>query len=168
MRVSNIVLSAALALAATSPVYASETSEWPTAPSRLELSTPYGTLHVSASEYVYESQLMLDDDEIQPAVKGLLNIPYAFSSPDFHIALISIDTGEQACPVSYTWVKLEETGYSVTPPFGSCSEQVRVSTEGGTFSLQTPNVNEPSETDHYVYDGKTVTYQKPASSKANN
>lgn len=165
MRVSIISLSVALTLATAGSAFATETSEWPSAPSRLALDTPYGALHVSASEYVYESRLMLDGHEIQPRVKGLLNIPHAFSSPKFHIALVSIDTGKQSCPVSYTWVMLKESGYSITPPFGSCSEKIRVSTEGATFSVQTPNAEDPSKIDRYIYDGDTVTYQKPSPSK---
>lgn len=102
---------------------------------------------------------MLDEHEVQPQIKGLLNIPYAFSSPDFHVALISIDTGDKVCPVSYTWIMLEQSGYSITPPFGSCSEQIRVTAEGSTFSVQTPNVDDPSKTDHYLYDGETLIYK---------
>lgn len=155
-----ISLIAALTLATAGSAFATETSEWPAPPSRLTLDTPYGALHVSSSDYVYESRLMLDDHEIQPKVEGLLNIPHAFSSPDFHIALVSIDTGEQICPVSYAWVMLEESGYSVTPPFGSCSDKIRVSTEGATFSVQTPNAEDPSKIDRYTYDGKSITYHK--------
>lgn len=165
MRVSALILSAVLALAMNIPASATETPKWPSPPSRLELDTPYGILRVSASDYIYESRLMFDDDEIRPKVKGLLNIPYAFSSPDFHTALVSIDTGEHVCPVSYAWVMLNADGYSVTPPFGSCSEKIRVSTEGSAFLVQTPNADDPSKTDRYVYDGKTVSYLEPASSR---
>lgn len=164
MRASFLLVNAAL-IFATATGLAAETSEWPSAPSRLELDTPYGNLHVSPSEYVYESRLLLGKDEIQPEVKGLLNIPYAFSSTDFHVALVSIDTGEQHCPVSYAWIMLKEDGYSITTPFGSCSEKIRVSTKGSSFALQTPNADDSSKIDLYIYDGETVSYQKPASSK---
>src|SRR5690625_4081924 len=121
-------------------------------------------LHVSASDYVYASRLLLDDSEIDPQVKGLLNIPYAFSAPDFHIALVSIDTGKRTCPISYVWIKLTDDGYSVTPTFGSCSDLIQVSTEGASFIMRTPNAEDASATDQYIYDGNIVTYQIPASS----
>lgn len=146
----------ALMLAFTRTAAATDASEWPTAPSRLTLDTPYGELHVSPSDYVYESRLMLDEHEIQPQVKGLLNIPYAFSSTDFHVALVSIDTGDQVCPFTYTWIMLNKDGYSATPQFGSCSESIKVSAEGQTFRLTTPNEANPDHVDIYLYDGKTV------------
>lgn len=165
MRASFIFLAASLALSTTVSAQANETTEWPSPPSRLELSTPYGDLHVSSSEYVYESRLMFNNHEVEPQIKGLLNIPYAYSSPKFQIALVSIDTGEQTCPVSYIWVTLNENGYTTTQPFGSCSDKIRVSTEGATFSVHTPNPDDADKTDHYIYDGKSLTYKKPASSK---
>lgn len=164
MSASFFLVNAAL-IFATATGLATETSDWPSAPSRLALDTPYGNLHVSPSDYVYESRLLLGSDEIQPKIEGLLNIPYAFSSTDFHVALVSIDTGEQHCPVSYAWVMLKEEGYSITAPFGSCSEKIRVSTKGALFSVQTPNADDASKTDLYIYDGETVSYQEPASSK---
>lgn len=159
MRASFICLTVALTLTFGHAAFATDSSQWPSAPSRLSLDTPYGNLHVSASDYVYESLLKLDEEEIEPQIKGLLNIPYAFSSPDFHIALISIDTGDKTCPVSYKWITLKSTGYSVTPKFGSCSDQIKVTAEGTTFSLQTPNTEDPDKIDHYLYDGETLSYQ---------
>ena len=99
---------------------------------------------------------MLDDHEIQPLIKGLLNIPYAFSSTDFHVVLVSIDSGEQICPVTYKWITLNTEGYSATPRFGSCSEFIKVSAKGTTFTVVTPSEANPDELDSYVYDGKTV------------
>lgn len=156
MRTSLNHFVAVLMLTLSSTALAIEASQWPTAPSRLSLNTPYGDLHVSPSDYVYESRLMLDDHEIQPLVKGLLNIPYAFSSTDFHVALVSIDSGEQICPVSYKWVMLNTKGYSATPRFGSCSELIRVSAQGTTFTVVTPSEEDPDALDSYIYDGETV------------
>lgn len=148
----------ALMLTFTSTAVATDAdaSQWPSSPSRLTLDTPYGDLHVSPSDYIYESRLMLDEHEIQPQVKGLLNIPYAFSSTDFHVALVSIETGDQVCPITYTWIMLNKAGYSTTPTFGSCSESIKVSAEGQTFRLMTPSAANPDDSDIYLYDGKTV------------
>lgn len=146
----------ALMLTFSSTAVATDASEWPSSPSRLTLDTPYGDLHVSPSDYIYESRLMLDEHEIQPQVKGLLNIPYAFSSTNFHVALVSIDTGDPVCPITYTWIMLNKDGYSATPQFGSCSESIKVSAEGQTFKLMTPNEANPDNSDIYLYDGETV------------
>ena len=147
----------ALMLTFTSTAAATDASQWPSSPSRLTLDTPYGDLHVSPSDYIYESRLMLDEHEIQPQVKGLLNIPYAFSSTDFHVALVSIDTGDQVCPITYKWIMLNKDGYSATPQFGSCSDSIKVSAKGHTFRLITPNEANPDDSDVYLYDGETVT-----------
>lgn len=157
MHVSIARLLAMTVLIYSGTAAASTPPSWPESPSRLQLDTPYGELHVSASDYVYESRLMLDDHDIEPLIKGLLNIPYAFSSPKFHVALVSINTGHNDCPVTYKWVMLKESGYTVTPRFGSCSESIKVTAQGATFILETPNQNSPAEFDTYIYDGKTVT-----------
>ncbi|CAM5373318.1 hypothetical protein AFAE65S_01742 [Alcaligenes phenolicus] len=52
---------------------------WPQPPSQLSLDSPYGTLQVSQSDYVYEAQLQLDSQIIAPELKGLINIPYGWS-----------------------------------------------------------------------------------------
>lgn len=156
MRASLNLFVAVLMFTLTSATAAVDPTQWPSSPSRLTLDTPYGDLHVSPSDYVYESRLMLDDHEIQPLIKGLLNIPYAFSSTDFHVVLVSIDSGEQICPVTYKWITLNTEGYSATPRFGSCSEFIKVSAKGTTFTVVTPSEANPDELDSYVYDGKTV------------
>jgi len=152
----SFVVTAALAVSGTS--FATASGHWPAVPSRLALDTPYGNLHVSSSEYVYESRLMLDDREIEPLVTGLLNIPYAFSADDFHVALVSVDTGQKACPFHYKWVMLKSEGYTVTPRFGSCSEKIRVDTENAGFTMLTPSIEQPGKLDRYIYDGETVTH----------
>lgn len=66
---------------------------WPQPPSQLSLDSPYGTLQVSQSDYVYEAQLQLDSQIIAPELKGLINIPYAFRQSNNQTALISVDNG---------------------------------------------------------------------------
>lgn len=143
-------------LVCTGAAGAAAQPQWPDNPSRLQLNTPYGDLHVSSSDYVYESRLMLDDHDVEPLVQGLLNIPYAFSSPGFHVALVSINTGDNGCPIVYKWIMLKKSGYSITPDFGSCSESIQVSAQGHVFTLKTPNAQNPDKVDTYIYDGKTV------------
>jgi len=118
--------------------------------------TPYGTLGIRSSEYVYESRLYIDDGDVEPVVVGLLNIPYAFSMEKSEVALVSISNGDNECPVSYRWVILNKKGYKVSPPFGSCSSQIKVWVQGRKLALQTPNPEKPDKMDTYVYDGKSV------------
>lgn len=139
--------------AATSP------STWPVSPSRLHLSTPYGTLDVAPSEYVYESRLRIDKIDVSPAITGILNITYAFSTPKAQIALISINDGNNGCPVTYRWIALQESGYTLSPEFGSCSDQIKVSARGRLLTLQTPSYSAPGKIDVYTYDGKTIKHR---------
>lgn len=131
-------------------------ASWPATPSRLALDTPYGTLQVSDNEYIYESTLRFNDAEVAPAVQGMLNIPYAFSLPSSQIALVSINNGSKECPVSYRWVTLKEKGYTLSPAFGSCSDQIKVSVQGNSFVVHTPSDQKPDKIDVYAYDGKTI------------
>lgn len=130
--------------------------KWPQPPSRLNLTTPYGTLGVTTSDYVYESRLHVDNTELAPKIEGLLNITYAFALPSSQAALVSISNGSDLCPVQYRWVILNEDGYKVSPAFGSCSEHIKVSVTGTKFTLQTPNNEKPDKIDIYVYDGRTI------------
>lgn len=131
-------------------------AQWPQSPSRMDLPTPYGTLEIKTSEYIYESRLRLDEADISPKIEGLLNITYAFALPNAQAALVSINDGNNICPISYRWVILHSKGYSVSPAFGSCSEHIKVSVSGKKFTMQTPNSQKPDKIDVYVYDGKTI------------
>lgn len=139
-------------------------ADWPSTPSRLQLNTPYGQLHVSQSDYIYEARLLLNGEETRPPVLGLLNIPYAFSTNDYHVALISIDSGDDACPMNYKWILLDPHGYSISEAFGSCSERIRVFADKNQFTVQTPNLEEPDKIDTYIFDGETVMIQPVAGS----
>lgn len=151
----------ALTAAIGNTTHAAVSALWPAAPSRLHLDTPYGELGVSSSDYVYESHLTFNGQKTTPNITGKLNIPYAFSTQKFHIALISINSGRKSCPVVYTWVVLNNDGYHLSPEFGSCSEQIRVSAKGSTFIVETPDTKEPEKVNTYVYDGKSVRLLLP-------
>lgn len=131
-------------------------ADWPLAPSRLDLVTPYGDLHVKPSEYIYESRLLINDAEADPQIEGILNITYAFATPQAHAALISINDGNSRCPIAYRWVILDKKGYKMSPAFGSCSPHIKVSSTRRTLVVKTPNSENPSKIDIYSYDGKTV------------
>lgn len=133
---------------------------WPQAPSQLSLDTPYGKLHVSQSEYVYEAQLLLGADVIAPELKGMINIPYAFKQNKGQTALISVDTGLGNCPISYHWITVAASGYTLSPSFGSCSAQIRVRHQGQTLIMETPNRDDPAHIDEYRYDGGKVSLRK--------
>lgn len=134
-------------------------TEWPASPSRTQLPTPYGNLHVVNNEYVYESRLQIDNADVDPLIRGILNITYAFSTPTSQTALVSINTGNNGCPFTYRWVVLEKSGYKVSPEFGSCNDQIKVSTKGRKFTLITPSAHTPDRLDMYIYDGKTLTHR---------
>ncbi|HUH86630.1 MAG TPA: hypothetical protein VL003_01085 [Pusillimonas sp.] len=136
---------------------AAASSNWPETPSRLVFDTPYGTLQVKNNEYLYESRLHFNDTDVAPVIEGLLNIPYAFSLPAAQVALVSINSGNTDCPVSYRWVVLTKKGYTISPSFGSCSEQIKVTVKGRSFLVQTPSTQMPDKIDVYAYDGKTVS-----------
>lgn len=131
-------------------------ADWPLAPSRLDLVTPYGDLHVKPSEYIYESKLLVNNAEADPPIEGILNITYAFATPEAHAALISINSGDNHCPIAYRWVILDKKGYKISSAFGSCSAQIKVSSTRHTLVVKTPNSEDPSKIDTYSYDGKTV------------
>lgn len=139
------------------PAQAVTNESWPAPPKLIELSTPYGTLAVGDSEYVYEARLKLDGVQVEPPITGMLSISYAFDMPDRQAALVSISKGNDACPVIYRWVILKADGYQISPEFGSCSEHIKVSADAKKLTLQTPNRESPGKVDTYVYDGKTVT-----------
>lgn len=155
---TKLVVGTALAAASTLAL-AVTPATWPVSPSRLHLSTPFGTLNIASSEYVYESRLRVDTVDVEPAITGILNITYAFRTPKAQIALISINDGNNVCPISYRWVVLHKSGYSLSPEFGSCSEQIQVSAQGPLLTLRTPSHKAPGKIDVYTYDGKSIKHR---------
>lgn len=149
-------LLALLLAGAQVPAQAKALEGWSAAPKLNELPTPYGILAVSESEYIYEAQLLLDGDAIEPEISGLLNIRYAFELPGRQAALVSVSRGNETCPIFYQWVVLKADSYVVSPAFGSCSEDIRVSANIKTLTLETPSLDTAGAVDVYVYDGKNV------------
>lgn len=152
------LLAGFLALLGSQMVVAAQAA-WPISPSRLQLPTPYGTLHVASNEYVYESSLQIDDIDVDPQVRGIINITYAFNMSASQAALVSINNGNNGCPISYRWVVLEKSGYKLSPEFGSCNEQIKVVATERYLTLRTPSPNAPGQIDVYVYDGKTIKHR---------
>lgn len=150
------LISAGMFLLAASHSSWAADDPWPVQPSRLQLSTPYGTLSVKPSEYVYESRLLINDKETSPKIEGIINITYSFALPKSQATLISINSGNNDCPIAYRWVTLQAKGYKISSAFGSCSERIQVTAKGGKLTLQTPNVKNKNKIDIYVYDGKTI------------
>lgn len=148
-------LTAVALVALCSAASANSVPTWPVSPSRMILDTPYGILNIATSEYIYESRLRVDNTDVEPTIQGILNITYAFSSPKAQVALVSVNSGNNGCPVSYRWIVLEKSGYTVSPEFGSCSEHIKVSAKGRLFTLQTPSQNR-DKIDIYTFDGKTI------------
>ncbi len=146
-------------LLATGTALASPEVNWPVLPKLNELPTPYGTLAVGRSEYVYEARLELNGTQVEPQVSGMLNISYAFNMPQALAALVVVSKGYDACPVTYRWVVLKPDSYQVSPEFGSCSEHIRVSADSRHLTVLTPSREKPGALDVYTYDGKTVKHR---------
>lgn len=132
------------------------TAPWPTTPSRTALQTPYGTLEVRSNDYVYEAHLLFDGKKVQPDIRGIINITYAYRVGETRVVLIAVDTGSTTCAVTYHWMTIRKDGYQITEPFGSCSEDIRVATRGRQFVLSTPNLHKAGVIDTWVFDGHTV------------
>jgi hypothetical protein len=132
-------------------------SEWPNTPSVLDITTDYGRLNVATSDYVYESQLLWDGLELDPTLRGILNITYIFELPESVAALISVNNGSNLCPIHYRWVILKKADAIVSPEFGSCSDRIQVTATRQTLTLRTPNKTTPDKIDVYIYDGKKIT-----------
>ncbi|HWL28177.1 MAG TPA: hypothetical protein VNQ97_04655, partial [Burkholderiaceae bacterium] len=96
---------------------------------------------------------------IEPAIKGILNITHAFSLPKARVVLVSINNGNNACPIRYRWVVLRADTYKVSPEFGSCSDKIKVSAKGHKLTLTTPSLQKPDKIDVYIYDGKTIKHR---------
>jgi len=156
MRFIAGLLSIVVLWAGLAPTRAETVDAWPIPPSRTVLASPYGTLSVRDSAYVYESTLMLDGAEVDPLVKGLITISYAYRMKNRSIALISVDTGDTSCPIRYHWIALRKSDYRMTEAFGSCSPKIRVAAHGHTLVLETPNADDPDKIDRWSYDGRSV------------
>ncbi len=152
------MLGAAVAVCAMVGTSVAEAAEmiWPVPPSRVALDTPYGALTVKASDYVYESVLLLDGKAVTPKIEGIVNITYAFATQKSQIALVSVNSGSYRCPVTYHWITVDKNGYIVSPAFGSCSQKIKVFTVGSKFVMETPNAQHADEIDVYTYDGKSI------------
>ncbi len=131
--------------------------KWPNTPSVLDITTDYGRLNVATSDYVYESQLLWDGLELDPTLRGILNITYIFKLPESVAALISVNNGSNSCPIHYRWVILKKADAIVSPEFGSCSERIEVSATPKKLTMRTPNPTTPDKIDVYIYDGKKIT-----------
>lgn len=143
-----------------------ENSAWEAPPSALVFETPHGTLQVRTREYVYESRLYLNDTPVQPSINGLINITYAYQIDDTHAALIAVNDGNGECPVHYYWITLNKKGYELSPKLGSCSPHIRVSVQGTSLILATPNPQQANKVDVYTYDGKTIRKRTRAATTA--
>lgn len=153
-------------LLATTAVAAPALADWQQPPSSTIFETPYGTLSVQASEYIYESKLYLGEAPVRPAIQGLLDITYAYEVADAHAALVAVSDGNAQCPIHYRWVVLNRSGYHISPPVGSCSKLIKVSAEGMLLTLTTPNAQDAGKVDIYGYDGKRIRKRTRAATPA--
>ncbi|MDN5842147.1 MAG: hypothetical protein L0H54_01700 [Alcaligenaceae bacterium] len=135
---------------------AADSAPWPAVPSRTVLQTPYGTLSVLSNEYIYESRLTFEGKLVEPRISGIINITYVYKIADSQAVLIAVSTGSKTCEITYYWIRIDSKGYQVSEPFGSCSSEIRVDTEGAQLVLSTPSIDGADKIDTWVYDGHTV------------
>lgn len=145
-----------LAVLGSLPAAWAAPEDWPDSPKRTTLETPYGTLAIHASDYLYGAKLTFDGAPTTPPLQGILNIPYAYVVGSKQMALVSEDKGQADCPISYYWVVITQRGYKITPPFGSCSADIRLTTRGTQLRMETPNREHAEETDIWEFDGQKV------------
>ena len=151
------------ALAATLLASSPAMAHWPEPPSSVAFESPFGTLTVETSEYVYESRLYLNNKPIRPALQGLLDISYVYDLKDAHAALVAVSDGNPQCPVRYHWVVLKRNSYTVSPAFGSCSQQIKVSSKGARHIVATPSAQSAGQVDVYIYyDNRIEQYKRAA------
>jgi hypothetical protein len=145
-----------LAALGVSPVTGAAPDEWPAAPKRASLETPNGTLAIRTSDYLYGAVLTFNHTPTTPHLQGILNIPYAYNVGRRQMALISEDKGLRDCPVTYYWVVISDQGYRITPPFGSCSTNIRVVARGSHLRMETPDPKHPGQLDVWEFNGQRV------------
>ena len=145
-----------LAALGATPAFGATPDEWPEVPKRATLETPYGTLSVRPSDYLYGATLTFDQAPTTPHLQGVLNIPYAYNVGKRLIALVSEDKGITGCPVTYYWVVISTTGYHISAPFGSCSASIRLSTRGSQLRMESPDAKNKDRLDVWTFDGRKV------------
>jgi hypothetical protein len=130
--------------------------QWPESPHRTVLETPYGTLAVRPSDYLYSATLTFNHTPTTPRMQGILNIPYAYVVGRRQMALVSLDSGQTSCPIRFYWVVISERGYHITEPFGSCSSDIRMSAKGRLLRMETPDPADPGKLDIWEFDGRKI------------
>lgn len=150
-----------IALGATPVAVCAATDQWPANPQRASLETPYGTLSVRASDYLYGATLTFNHTPTTPRLQGILNIPYAYVVGRRQMALVSLDNGQTNCPISFYWVVISDQGYRITEPFGSCSDDIRMSSKGRLLRMETPDPANPGKMDVWEFDGQKIYKRSP-------
>lgn len=160
MRFSSGLLCLA-ALGTASVAVGAAADQWPVSPQRASLETPYGTLAVRPSDYMYGATLTFNHTPTTPRLQGVLNIPYAYEVGRQQMALVSLDNGQTNCPISFYWVVISAQGYRITDPFGSCSNDIRMSAKGRILRMETPDPANPDKLDIWEFDGQKVYKRAP-------
>ncbi|WP_124597038.1 hypothetical protein [Burkholderia stagnalis] len=141
-------------------------------PSADGVTTPFGKLSVS------DNVLLLDGKPVNPRVEGNNSLGFVVQvALKNRRAVLVQNNGGTACPATYRWVMISDSGYTLSPEFGSCSDLVKVATVSETLVVTMPGFAGDSEPAAerkraarkrmtYVYDGKTLTENgKPVSAQ---
>src|SRR2546421_8583595 len=105
------------------------------------ITTRFGALKVSDA-----GVLLFKDSPVQPTIEANnsldLSEPYQVGASD--VVLVT-DNGGTACPALYYFVTVTKSGAKVTPPFGTCSDLIKIKRNGDSISVSMPGYRGPTE-----------------------
>jgi hypothetical protein len=105
------------------------------------IQTRFGTLTVNDS-----GLLLFTGTAVQPRIEANnsldLSEPYQIGSSD---VVLATDNGGTACPALYYFVTVTKSGAKATPPFGTCSDLIKIKRNGDSISASMPGYEGPSE-----------------------
>jgi hypothetical protein len=105
------------------------------------ITTRFGALTVSDA-----GVLLFKGTPVQPKIEANnsldLSEPYQIGTSD--VVLVT-DNGGTACPALYYFVTVTKSGAKGTPPFGTCSDLIKVKRAGDSISVSMPGYKGPFE-----------------------
>ena len=103
--------------------------------------TRFGDLTVSDA-----GMLLFKGKPFDPALEANnslgLSKPYQIGAAD---VVLVVDNGGTACPALYYFVTVTKAGAKATPPFGTCSDLIKIKRTGESISVSMPGYRGPME-----------------------
>lgn len=103
------------------------------------VTTRFGALTVSDA-----GVLLFKGAPVRPAIEAnnSLDLGEAIRIGASDVVLVT-DNGGTACPATHYFVTVTRFGVKVSPPFGTCSDQIKVKQNGNTISVSMPGFQGP-------------------------